>query len=112
MYIKDTSKQLRIRRLPRIRKWISGDVKRPRMTVFKSNTSISVQLIDDKQKKVLMSFQVKGKNIAAGKKAGTEIALLAKAKKINTVVFDRSGYKYHGAVKAVADAVREGGLKL
>jgi large subunit ribosomal protein L18 len=103
-------KKLQLKRVRRIRAKISGTHERPRLTVYKSNYSMYVQIIDDDKGLTIVSHKVDGKNIAAAKMLGKEIAAQAKSKKISGVVFDRRGYRYHGAVKALADAVREGGL--
>ena len=105
-----TIKQLRANRVRRVRAKIHGTSARPRLSVYKSNAAMYVQLIDDDAGKVLTSHKITGKNIAAGSALGREIAKIAKAKKITVVVFDRGGYRYHGAVKALAEAVREGGI--
>ncbi|KND51616.1 MAG: ribosomal protein L18 [Parcubacteria bacterium C7867-003] len=105
----------RIRRRNRIRSKVSGTEEMPRLSVFKSNTSISAQIIDDVKSVTLAtahSREVKGKGMA--EKAllvGKMIAEKAKAKKITKVVFDRGGFIYTGNIKAVADGAREGGLK-
>lgn len=99
----------------RIRGKVSGTAQRPRMTVFRSNKQIYVQLVDDLQGKTLAVASSKGieegtkTEIAA--KVGKAIAETALAKGIETVVFDRNGYLFHGRVKSLADAAREGGLK-
>lgn len=103
----------------RIRKKISGESAKPRLSVFRSNTDIYAQLIDDTQGVTIASASSKQKDIAAQKAPKTEksklvgAAIAAKAKDlgITTVVFDRSGYIYHGRVKAVAEGAREGGLQ-
>jgi large subunit ribosomal protein L18 len=88
----------------------------PRLSVFKSNKNLYLQIIDDTLGQTLVSFSTlekgfeKGKNKVMAKKAGLEIAKRAKEKGIATVVFDRGGYQYHGKVKEIADAAREGGL--
>ncbi len=110
---KDT---LRQRRCAKIRKRISGTQDRPRLTVFRSLSHVYAQLVDDTKGKVLLGnsdikIKVKGNKTEKAKNVGLEIAKLAKEKKIETVVFDRNGYKYHGRVKAVAEGAREGGLK-
>lgn len=69
-----------------------------------------VQLIDDEAGKTLLSKKSEGKNVAAASNLGKEIAVLSKKKKISSVVFDRGGNRYHGVIKALADAAREGGL--
>ncbi len=105
----------RKRRHNRVRSKISGEEKRPRLVVFRSLKNIYAQLVDDKNGKVIAGTsdikESKGTKTERGKKVGIEIAKLAKEKKIETVVFDRNGYKYHGRVKALAEGAREGGLK-
>ena len=104
----------------RIRKRLSGSGERPRMTVFRSNKQIYVQLVDDVTGETLASASSREKEIAAKKVSKTEQAKLvgksiaekAKEKGIGIVVFDRNGYLYHGRVKNLADAARESGLKL
>jgi large subunit ribosomal protein L18 len=104
----------------RIRKKLSGSGARPRMTVYRSNKQIYVQLVDDVTGTTLASASSKEKAIAAqkvnkidqAKLVGKRIAEIAKEKGIETVVFDRNGYLYHGRVKNLADAARESGLKL
>lgn len=99
----------------RIRGKISGTAQRPRMSVFRSNKQIYVQLIDDLNGKTLAAASSKGieegtkTEIAA--KVGQAIAQTALAAGITEVVFDRNGYLFHGRVKSLADAAREGGLK-
>jgi large subunit ribosomal protein L18 len=105
----------RIRRRNRIRSKISGIPTMPRLSVFKSNTSISAQIIDDVNSVTLVSAhsrEVKGKNMMEkASLVGKIIAEKAKVKKISKVVFDRGGFFYVGNVKALADGAREGGLK-
>ncbi len=99
----------------RIRGKVSGTAARPRMTVFRSNKQIYVQLVDDQEGKTLVSASSKGieegtkTEIAA--KVGKAAAEKALAAGITEVVFDRNGYLFHGRVKSLADAAREGGLK-
>ncbi|MDE6396420.1 MAG: 50S ribosomal protein L18 [Muribaculaceae bacterium] len=99
----------------RIRGKISGTAERPRMTVFRSNKQIYVQLIDDLAGRTLVSASSKG--VEEGTKVeiaavvGRDIAKKALEAGINEVVFDRNGYLFHGRVKSLADAAREGGLK-
>ncbi|MDE6810900.1 MAG: 50S ribosomal protein L18 [Muribaculaceae bacterium] len=99
----------------RIRGKISGTSERPRMSVFRSNKGIYVQVIDDLAGNTLVAASSKGleggtkSEVAA--KVGAEIARKALEKGITTVVFDRNGYLYHGRVKSLADAAREAGLK-
>ena len=119
MAIKNKKEYRRTRIKLRIRKRLFGTAERPRMSVFRSNKEIYVQFIDDINGKTLaaassMSESLKGtqgtKTEVAGKvgKLAAETAITAG---ISTVVFDRNGYLYHGRVKALADAAREGGLK-
>ena len=98
------------RRKARIRAGIVGNSSRPRLAVHRSNTALSAQVIDDTKKTTLISKTVKGTTIPAAASLGAEIAKACKAKKITHVVFDRGGYRYHGAVRSLADAVREGGV--
>lgn len=112
----NTKEQSRLRRHMKIRKRIAGTAERPRLIVYRSLSYIHAQIINDDSKKVLMStsdMKMKGKatKTERAKKVGTEIAKLAKEKKIEKIVFDRNGYKYHGRVKALADGAREGGLE-
>lgn len=105
-------KKLRIKR--KIRASISGTDTRPRMSVFRSSTHIYVQLIDDVTAVTIVSASdIKGKKgtkMDSAKATGAEIAKVAQAKGITTVVFDRNGFKYAGRIKALADAAREAGL--
>jgi large subunit ribosomal protein L18 len=102
-----------------IRKKISGVAAKPRLSVFRSNTEIYVQLIDDVNGQTLAAASSKDKSIAAqkvtksekSKMVGTAIANKAAELGLKDVVFDRGGYLYHGRVKALADGAREGGLK-
>jgi large subunit ribosomal protein L18 len=107
-------RRLRIRK--GIRKQISGTKERPRLSVFKSNKGIYAQLIDDDSGHTLASASSKelgksGITITISKDVGKKLAEKAVANGINTVIFDRGGYLYHGRVKALADGAREGGLK-
>jgi large subunit ribosomal protein L18 len=102
-----------------IRQKISGTAQKPRLSVFRSNTDIYAQLIDDENGVTLAAASSKDKDVAAQKGNKTELSKLvgaALAKKatalgLATCVFDRGGYLYHGRVKAVAEGAREGGLK-
>jgi large subunit ribosomal protein L18 len=115
-----TKAERRLRIKYRIRKKLSGSEARPRMTVYRSNKQIYVQLIDDVTGQTLVSASSAEKEIASqkvnkidqAKLVGKRIAEKAKEKGIETVVFDRNGYLYHGRVKNLADAARESGLKL
>jgi len=107
----------RIRRKVRIRKKISGTAARPRLSIFRSSSHIYAQIVDDDAGSTLatsstQTVKVEGNkgNKEAAKAVGTAIAEAAKAAGIETVVFDRNGFKFHGRVKALADAAREGGL--
>jgi len=107
----------RARRARHIRKRIRGTSERPRLSVYCSLKYIYAQVIDDSQGRTLASassLQQGGasrSNIAAAKEVGAALAQAAKAAGVSAVVFDRAGYKYHGKVKALADAAREGGLQ-
>lgn len=108
--------KLRLHRKRRIRAKVFGIAKRPRLSIFKSLRMLSVQIIDDMKGKTLVyadskSAKVKN-NISGAEGLGKAIAKKCLDKKIKEVVFDRSGYKYHGKVKAVADGARKGGLIL
>ena len=117
MISKIDRKAKRAKRHLRIRNKISGTPECPRLCVFRSNKGIYVQIIDDVNGKTLASastldkeVKTKHANKEAAKDVGTVIASRAKDKKIKDVVFDRSGYIYHGVIKELADAAREGGL--
>jgi large subunit ribosomal protein L18 len=104
------------RRANRVRAHISGTPERPRMTVNISNKNISVQVVDDSKNSTLVSAstvgqKVKGTMTERAAWVGKEIAGKAKKAKVNKVVLDRGSYKYHGRIKALADAAREGGLE-
>ena len=108
----------RTRRHKRVRSKVSGTAERPRLCVFRSNSNITVQIIDDVAGNTLCSASTLDKEIkekhankVAAKEVGTLIAKRALDKNITEVVFDRGGYIYHGVVKELAEAAREGGLK-
>ncbi|MEN9511074.1 MAG: ribosomal protein [Bacteroidota bacterium] len=117
MATRKTSRRDKIRR--RIRGKIQGTQERPRLNVFRSNTDIYVQIVDDLKGHTLCAASSKEKDIAAVKETkvakaamvGKKIAEKAIAAGITSVVFDRGGYLYHGRVKSLADAAREGGLQ-
>lgn len=117
MISKESKNISRVRRHARVRRKVSGTAECPRLCVYRSNKNIEAQLIDDVNGVTLvssssMSLKLEnGSNIEAAAKVGADIASKAKAKNIAKVVFDRSGYIYHGRVKALADAAREGGLE-
>ncbi len=108
----------RVKRHARVRAKISGTTERPRLAVYRSNSHISAQIIDDVKGITLCAaasneagFDGIGSNKAAAEKVGKTIAARAAEKGITEVVFDRGGYVYHGRVSALADGAREGGLK-
>lgn len=113
----DTNAQ-RVRRHKRVRSKVFGTPERPRLNVFRSNTNIYAQVIDDENGNTLVAastldkeFEGSGGNREAARKVGLMVAERAKAKGIDTVVFDRGGYIYHGRVKELAEGAREGGLE-
>ncbi len=117
MITKTNRKLERDRRHLRVRKKISGTADRPRLCVYRSNNNLFVQVIDDVQGTTIASastldkeVKVKHSNKEAAKEVGTLIAKRAMDKNIKTVVFDRSGYVYHGVIKELAEAAREAGL--
>ena len=108
----------RLKRHKRVRSKIYGTPERPRLNVFRSETNIYAQIIDDTKGVTLVSassleksFEGTGSNMEAAKKVGQIVAERAKAAGIEAVVFDRGGYLYHGRVKALAEGAREGGLQ-
>ncbi len=117
---KKTERRNKIRR--RIRSTIRGTEERPRLSIFKSSKHVYLQLINDRENATLLAVSTKTEelqgdikdktNLEAAKVVGAALAEAAKDKGIKKVVFDRSGYKYHGIVKAAADGAREGGLDL
>ena len=112
-----TTRQLRTRRQRRIRGKIAGTADRPRLAVFRSNLGISAQLIDDQAGKTLAAAswqglsKFKGSKTDQAKEVGKLLAAGAKKAGVETCVFDRGGYLYHGRVKALAEGAREGGLE-
>lgn len=110
---------VRFKRKLRIRSRIEGTLERPRLSVFRSNRNLYVQLIDDAKGHTLVAASTVeedlkdkvGGTIEGAKTLGNLVAKRALAKNISQVIFDRGGYLYHGQVKALADAAREGGLK-
>ena len=117
--MKISKKQHRTKRHTRVRARVSGTADIPRVSVFRSNRHVFVQIVDDARGRTLVSTEIKSAKKGATKGNKTEIAakigesLAEKAKEagITKVVFDRGGYKYHGRVKAFADGLRKGGLK-
>jgi large subunit ribosomal protein L18 len=110
---------VRFKRKRRIRARLEGTIERPRLSVFRSNLHLYVQLVDDVKGHTLVSGSTleedlkasAGGTVEGAKTLGSLVAKRALAKNIAQVVFDRSGYLYHGQIKALADAAREGGLK-
>ena len=113
-----TKEEVRLRRRRRVRAKVRGTAERPRIAVFRSNRGIAAQLIDDEAGRTLAAVnwieatlrELKGSEQA--KKAGELLAERAKAAGVQSAVFDRGGYQYHGRVQALADGAREGGLEL
>ncbi len=112
-----TVRKARERRHQRVRGKIVGTAERPRLVVFRSNRGIEAQLVDDVEGKTLAAASwlhlksFKGSKSEQAAEVGKLLAANAKQAKVEAVVFDRGGYLYHGRVKALADAAREGGLK-
>ena len=118
MINRPNTKAQRLKRHKRVRAKISGTPERPRLNVFRSETNIYAQIIDDVNGKTLVSasslekdFECDGTKTYAAKKVGQVVAERAKAAGISEVVFDRGGYVYHGRVAALAEGAREGGLQ-
>ena len=118
MINRPNTKAQRLHRHKRVRGKVSGTPERPRLNVFRSETNIYAQVIDDTKGVTLVSasslekgFEGPGSNCEAAKKVGLAVAERARAKGIEAVVFDRGGYLYHGRVKALAEGAREGGLQ-
>lgn len=124
MLNKTSKNQTRVKIHTRIRKKIAGTTERPRLNIFRSTNHIYAQVIDDSKHQTIASASsleagkqadgkahIVGGNVASAKQVGKAIAERAKSKGIKQVVFDRGGYLYHGRVKALADAAREGGLE-
>ena len=116
MIKKESKNLMRIKRHRKIRQNLSGTETAPRLCVFRSNSAIYAQIIDDTKGITVVSsssleLKIKNNNLEAAAAVGKDIAEKAKKAKIKTVVFDRGGYIYHGRVKALADAARENGLE-
>ncbi|MCL2479488.1 MAG: 50S ribosomal protein L18 [Treponema sp.] len=108
----------KLKRKIHIRKRISGNAERPRMTVFKSNRSLSIQIIDDDKGQTLASASTLEKDlrgikatVAGGGQLGEIMGKRLIEKNIKSIVFDRSGYLYHGVIKAIADGARKAGVQ-
>jgi large subunit ribosomal protein L18 len=112
---KITTRQSRERRHRRVRGKVSGTAARPRLAVFRSNADVYAQIIDDEQGHTLAAADSRavkdGDKTAKARATGMMIAERAKAAGVQSVVFDRGGYLYHGRVKALAEGAREGGLE-
>jgi large subunit ribosomal protein L18 len=112
-----TSQQRRLRRRRRVRARVTGSAERPRLSVYRSNKGVFAQLIDDRKGHTLAAvnwIEPELKTLTASaqaQKAGELLAERAKSAGVETCVFDRGGYQYHGRVKALAEGAREGGLK-
>jgi large subunit ribosomal protein L18 len=112
-----TKGQRRLRRRRRVRARVSGTAERPRLSVYRSNRGVFAQLVDDTRGHTVAAvnwIEPALRKLAAteqAKKAGELLAERAQAAKVETCVFDRGGYQYHGRVKALAEGAREGGLK-
>lgn len=116
MIRKTSSNVSRQKRHLRIRKIVQGSMERPRLSIYRSNSAIYVQLIDDEKQTTIVAARsqelgLKHSNIETAKAVGKLIAEKALAQGVTSVVFDRSGYLYHGRIKALADACREAGLQ-
>ena len=118
MVSKTDRKLERKRRHARVRTKVSGTAERPRLCVYRSNTNLYAQIIDDVAGITLVAastldkeVKTKKSNVEAAKEVGALIAKRAAEKNIKTVVYDRGGYIFHGVVKAIAEAAREGGLE-
>lgn len=113
----DKKQLLRVKRHTAIRSRILGTAERPRLSVYRGNRHLYVQLIDDSTGKTLVGINdktvlAKGTGIERAKALGKALAQKANEQKIKTVVFDRGGFRYHGQVKALADTLREQGITL
>lgn len=112
-----TKQEARKIRRYRVRAKVSGTQSQPRLSIYRSNKHIYAQVINDEKANTILALSTKdlkiknGSNKEAATKLGIELAKKIKTKKINSIVFDRGGYKYHGRVKALADACRAEGIK-
>ena len=119
MIKKVSRNEMRLERHKRIRKTLSGTAERPRLNVFRSNANITAQIIDDEKQITLVSASTfengskfeNGSNVEAAKQVGATVAKRALEAGVTEVVFDRGGFLFHGRVKALAEAAREGGLE-
>jgi large subunit ribosomal protein L18 len=112
-----TKPKQRLRRRRRVRAKVRGNAERPRLSVFRSNRGVNAQLIDDVAGRTVAAVNWTEPDLKAlqsmeqAKRVGTVLAQRAKDAGIETVVFDRGGYRYHGRIKALAEGAREGGLR-
>ena len=121
MYTKHDRRSARVKRHRRVRKHVSGTAERPRLAMYRSLHHISVQLVDDTAGRTLAAASTTeaelrasvqgGPTLSAATAVGKAIAARARDQGIETVIFDRGGYLYHGRVRALAEAAREGGLR-
>lgn len=119
--IKSENVRKRVRRALTVKQHVGGTPERPRLTVYKSSKHIYAQLVDDENNRTLATVSTLSKElretlgelkkVERAEKVGAKMAELAKAKGIETVVFDRNGWRYHGRVAALAKGAREGGLR-
>ncbi len=114
MAVKKISRQDRIKKSIRMK--ISGTTERPRLSVYRSNTAVYAQIIDDSKNNTIVSAysketEIKGNTIEAANAVGKKLADKAIEAGITKIVFDRNGYLYHGKIKAIAEGAREGGLQ-
>ncbi len=118
-----TKKQFRLKRHKRVRMIIAGTAERPRVSVFKSNRHIFVQAIDDENRKTIVSAsdiilkagakaKIASNKTETAQKIGDLLAAKMQEKKIKEAIFDRGGFAYHGRIKAIADSLRKGGIKI
>ena len=112
-------RQKRLRRHARVRAKIKGSAVRPRLSIFRSHQHLSIQLIDDAAGKTIVAVsdrdiagKHRGGRMATAALLGGMIAEKARANKITEIVFDRGGYRYHGLIRAIADAVRQGNIAM
>jgi large subunit ribosomal protein L18 len=116
MIKREDRKHNRLRRHKRVRVHVEGTQERPRLAVFRSLNHLYAQVIDDGAQRTLaaastVNLKMNGNSVAQAAEVGKAIAAKAKAAGVNTVVFDRGGFLYHGRIKALADAAREAGLE-
>ncbi len=116
MNVSERRRKSRARRRVRVRRDVVGTDARPRLSVFRSNKYLYLQLVSDESGRTVAAVSTlkggSGANLEAAKALGSQMAEKCKSLSINEVVFDRNGYQYHGRIKAIADAVRESGIKL